>query len=230
VVALLALLVAASGAAFAAGSFTASDGTITACRDNRTGTLRVIDAASQTCGSKEMKIWWKDGITGTVADSDKLDNKDSSAFLGKNERAADSAMLGGQAPSAYGGVITGRINGVESVDSAPIAYGTATGISDATPNQSSVQTLSPGRDVVLRDFTVKLPQGSPEEDQFRRIFLVIDGTPHSIVCEIVGRDTTCTASPPVAIPIPAGSVISLAVVSRMSGSTDALFGYRLTTT
>jgi hypothetical protein len=78
-VALLALLVAASGAAFAAGGFTASDGTITACRDNKTGVLRVIDAVTQSCGSKEMKIWWKDGINGTVSHAEQADSATSAA-------------------------------------------------------------------------------------------------------------------------------------------------------
>jgi hypothetical protein len=95
VVALLALLVACSGAAFAAGSFTASDGTITACRDNKTGVLRVINApGGQVCNStKETTITWKDGINGTVADSKKLAGQDASAYLGANQKAADSDKL-----------------------------------------------------------------------------------------------------------------------------------------
>ena len=81
VVALLALFIAASGTAVAAISYTASDGTITACRDNRTGSLRVINVqGGQACSAKETTITWKDGITGKVTDSDKLDGKDSSDF------------------------------------------------------------------------------------------------------------------------------------------------------
>ncbi len=91
VVALFALLIAASGAAFAAGSFTASDGTITACRDNKTGVLRVIQSGQSCASSKETPIMWKDGITGKVADSDKLGGQDASAFLGANQKAADAA-------------------------------------------------------------------------------------------------------------------------------------------
>jgi hypothetical protein len=73
-VALLALLIAASGAAVAA--IPSTDGTISACRDNRSGALRVIDAASaQTCSSKETQLAWKDGIHGKVADSELLDGK-----------------------------------------------------------------------------------------------------------------------------------------------------------
>jgi hypothetical protein len=89
VVALLALFVACSGAAFAAGSFTASDGTITACRDNKSGVLRVINAqGGQSCSSsKETPITWKDGMTGKVADSDKLDGFDSTQLAGFGETA-----------------------------------------------------------------------------------------------------------------------------------------------
>jgi hypothetical protein len=106
-VALLALLIACSGAAFAAGGFTASDGTITACRDNKTGVLRVIDAATQTCGSKEIKIWWKDGINGKVADSshadsatsagdaNTLDGKDSTQFANSSHTHSGADITSG---------------------------------------------------------------------------------------------------------------------------------------
>jgi hypothetical protein len=73
-VALLALLIAASGAAVAA--IPSSDGTITACRDTKTGALRAIDPeGGQRCTSKETRLAWKDGITGTVANSELLDGK-----------------------------------------------------------------------------------------------------------------------------------------------------------
>jgi hypothetical protein len=72
-VALLALLIAASGAAVAA--IPSSDGTITACL-NKTGALRIINAeGGQTCTSKETQLSWKDGIHGKVADSELLDGK-----------------------------------------------------------------------------------------------------------------------------------------------------------
>jgi hypothetical protein len=106
VVALLALLIACSGAAVAA--IPSSDGTITACRDNRSGALRVIDAASQTCTSKETQLTWINGLPGSTVDkaanaanADKLDNKDSTEFLGKTEKASDSALFDGKDPSAF---------------------------------------------------------------------------------------------------------------------------------
>src|SRR5215203_665357 len=79
VLALVALLVATSGAAFAA--IPSSSGTITTCYDKGNGTLRVIDTeVGQTCRSTETSLSWKDGITGKVANSDKLDGMDSSKF------------------------------------------------------------------------------------------------------------------------------------------------------
>jgi hypothetical protein len=84
-VTLLALLIAASGAAVAA--IPSSDGTITASRDNRSGTIRVINAGGgQTCTSRETKLSWKDGST----------------LLGKNDKAADSDKLDGQDSTAFG--------------------------------------------------------------------------------------------------------------------------------
>src|SRR5215204_6314663 len=96
-VALLALLIACSGAAVAA---IPSNGTISACYAKNSGALRVIDTG-QTCSTtKEMPLAWKDGSTllgkgETAADSEKLDGKDSTAFLGADGKAADSELLDG---------------------------------------------------------------------------------------------------------------------------------------
>jgi hypothetical protein len=52
------LLVLAVGTVVRA-AIPAADGTITGCRDNRTGALRVIDAeAGQSCGSREALLTW----------------------------------------------------------------------------------------------------------------------------------------------------------------------------
>src|SRR5215208_5236160 len=135
VVALLALLIAASGAAIA-DIPSRWDGVITACRDNRSAVLRVIDAENgQTCGSKETEIAWKDGFTGKVADSElldgydsdhfyaagskvadseKLDGQDSTAFLGANQKAADSDKLDGVDSTQFMGTFSGRMDAFTS--------------------------------------------------------------------------------------------------------------------
>jgi hypothetical protein len=97
-VALLALLIACSGAAVAA--IPSSDGTISACRDNRTGTLRVINTESppqpQTCRSTETQLSWKNGLPGsTVDNSDNLDGKSKEDFYATGSKVADSELLDG---------------------------------------------------------------------------------------------------------------------------------------
>jgi len=82
-VALLALFIAASGVAVAT---IPANGTITACYDKKTGGLRAIDAATQSCRTTEAQLTWKDGSTllgktDKAADSDKLDGNNSTAFL-----------------------------------------------------------------------------------------------------------------------------------------------------
>jgi hypothetical protein len=113
VVALLALFIAASGTAVAAISYTASDGTITACRDNKTGVLRVIQSGQSCIASKETTITWNDGITGKVADADKLDGQDASAFLGANQKVADAAHAD-QATSASSAANADTLDGTDS--------------------------------------------------------------------------------------------------------------------
>lgn len=91
VVVLLALLIATSGTAMAAISFTYANGNITACADSKTGVLRILQG-TQSCTSKETPVNWVNGLQGSqVADSAKLDGKDASAFLGANQKAADAA-------------------------------------------------------------------------------------------------------------------------------------------
>jgi hypothetical protein len=76
------LSVVAAGVAVA--SIPSGDGTISGCRNSKTGILRVIDAdAGQSCLAGESPLAWKDGIHGKVADSDKLDGLDSTAFVRK---------------------------------------------------------------------------------------------------------------------------------------------------
>jgi hypothetical protein len=89
-VALLALLISASGAVAAAIPNT--DGTIKGCYSTKSGALRVVDSGQ--CARGESALTWKNGLTGSkVADSDLLDGKSSEDFA-----LADSA---GRLPALY---------------------------------------------------------------------------------------------------------------------------------
>lgn len=129
-VALLALLIAASGAAVAA--IPSSDGIITACRDNKTGTLRVIDAeGGKRCTSKETQLSWKDGSTllgknEKAADSDKLDGKDSADFAAAYKRTVVVSPTG-----------TDTENGTALIDA-------LSGITDASAAKPYLLYVEPG--------------------------------------------------------------------------------------
>ena len=135
-VALLALLIACSGAAVAAIP-SLPDGTITACRDNKTGVLRVIDAASQSCAnSKETTLTWKDGIHGKVADAlhadqadnatnaanaDTVDGKNASDFYALGSKVLDSAHAD-QADSATSAEDANTLGGKDSTQFANTSH------------------------------------------------------------------------------------------------------------
>jgi hypothetical protein len=107
-VALLALIIAACGAAVAT---IPSNGTITACYNNNSGALRVMDTEDsqpQPCSSRETQLAWKDGSTllgkdEKAADSERLDGLDSTAFLGATQKAADSDKLDGMDSAKFAG-------------------------------------------------------------------------------------------------------------------------------
>ena len=104
-----AALVAAGGIAYAA--IPDSGGVIHSCYTKSSGAWRVIDTGlGQTCKANEapLDLYSKGGAdlaflskTGTAADSDKLDGKDSTEFLGATEKAADADKLDGVDSSRY---------------------------------------------------------------------------------------------------------------------------------
>jgi hypothetical protein len=121
----VALLIAASGAAVAA--IPSSDGTINACRDTRTGTLRVINAeGGQRCTTKETQLAWKDGITGKVADSEKFDGRDSTDFAKAYKRTVVVSPVG-----------TDTDNGQALLDA-------LSGITDASATKPYLLYIEPG--------------------------------------------------------------------------------------
>ena len=123
-VAFLALLIACSGAAVA--SIPSTDGTITACRDNKSGSLRVIDTQkSQACKASETLLAWKDGITGKVADALHADRADSAASAGDADTldGEDSTRFANSSHTHSGGDITSG-----TVDADRIEDGSGSGL------------------------------------------------------------------------------------------------------
>ena len=115
-VAAAAALMAAGGLAYAA--IPDAGGVIHTCYTKSSGAWRVIDTdAGQACTSRQLPldVYSKSGAdlsflgkTQQAADSNLLDGRDSTDFLGANATAADSSKLGGIRAAAYvlgGGVL-----------------------------------------------------------------------------------------------------------------------------
>jgi hypothetical protein len=189
VVALLALLIAASGAAVAA--IPSQDGTITACRDNKTGTLRVINAeGGQTCSSRETQLAWKNGLAGsTVANADKLDNKDSTDFYAAGSKVADSEKLDGIDSSGFAAAYK------RTVVVSPVGTDTQNGqalldaITDITDASSSKPYL-----VHIEPATYDLGNGSLGMKPF--VDIEGSGELNTVITSVVTDQGGCSQQPP----------------------------------
>lgn len=77
------------------------DGTINGCVNKTSRALRVLDPyAGQTCTAQEVALPWKSGTTGKVADADKLDGKDSSAYLNGLQRVTTASARNSDSPKS----------------------------------------------------------------------------------------------------------------------------------
>ncbi|HJS95656.1 MAG TPA: hypothetical protein VJ741_15440 [Solirubrobacteraceae bacterium] len=142
--------------------------------------------------------------------------------------APDSAELGGVAPSAYGAVLSGRINGLTTA-ALTADFGATSGISTVSATEAAVSTLSPDRDLVARDLSIQLT-ASPGNNAERGFDLFVNGRSTGFGCAIggPGSPTSCTASGPVAIPASSTLSIQDASGSNPPSAADARFGLRLT--
>jgi hypothetical protein len=156
---------------------------------------------------------------------------DGSVTTGKfdsNAQAPDAAKLDGASPSDYGAVLSGRINGLGTLNN-EVDFGAVSGTSTATIFNANVNTLSPGHAVKARDFSCQLT-AAPGLNTHRAFFLYVNGTktPQTPVCFIGGLYTTDTNSNTVA-DIPADSTISIREdVTGNPASADLRFGFRMT--
>jgi hypothetical protein len=184
VVALLALLIAASGAAVAA---IPSNGTITACYAKSNGALRVIDTG-QTCTAKETLLAWMDGSTllgknEKATDSDKLDNKDSTEFLGANQTAADSDKLDGKDSSEFqpsdpcpDGTLFHEGACIVTISRGPAAFPNAEGVclqaGRRLPTVAELQTFRLRQDLSGAEFTSHVSFDANGSSQTQKVMLV----------------------------------------------------------
>lgn len=154
--------------------------------------------------------------TGKAADADKLDGLDSTAFLGQS------------------GALTARINdpAVDSTDNgiAVLSYGAVSGLSAATGDVSSVETLSPARAMIARDLAMRYTNTAGAGSI--NVVLMVDGVDTDYRCGIAGpAESSCTNTGTLAVP--AGSRVAFQVRQYATGAAgtnpgDVMVGIRLT--
>jgi hypothetical protein len=152
----------------------------------------------------------------------------TTAKFAAGAQAPDAAQLNSLPASDYGAVLSGRIDSLRTTSGTD--FGVVSGISTANTDDAHIYTLSPARDMVARDLSVRLTS-APGFD--RTLYLSVnsgiqDGSGNSLECTVSGDSaTTCTATGPMSVP--AGSTLSLADNTDGSvAAADVLFALRLT--
>lgn len=252
VMATVAVFLALGGGAYALSGVPDRAGVFHGCASNRTGGLRLVKS-TRSCHKAvrrgkhrdpgEFAVAWNQRgpqgapgnllADGAITTAKLADGSVTSAKFAPRAKAPDSAALGAQGPTAYGAVLSGRMN---NVGTSGLAFGAASGTSTASPGPpfdgSNVATLSPNANLVARDLSVRLTAapgtlgGGGNNSRF--INLVINGTITNFSCTVTNPATTCTTAGN-SIAVPANS--ALAIIEDPFGSApqaDALFAFRLT--
>lgn len=173
-------------------------------------------------------------LSGHDIDESTLGEVPSALGAGSAGTASNAVNLGTLPPTAYGAVLTARVNGLANpvAFTSKIQYGAINDVGPASDTPGAPSTLSPNRAMVARDLSAQVTVAPAMGDQIN-VTMAVDGSiAGSFSCLIVGVATTKCASTDT-FPIPAGSIIELAVVEDATGglampSFDALVGLRLT--
>jgi hypothetical protein len=218
VVAYLALVVALSGTAYAAGKINGKQIKPNSIPGNRirNGSLTGQQVNSSTLGVVP-------GAT-HAASADSAANADHSANA---DHATNSDQLGGASASDFGAVLTGRINGLTNLGN-DSDTGAPSGLS--TPSAGAANTmLSPDRALTARDLSVQLTS-PPGGAAMRDFFLGVNGIGLvAFSCRIQGSATRCnTGSASLAIPPNSLLTIFDSTGTANPAAASAMFAVRLT--
>lgn len=209
-VALLALFVALGGTSYAAIKLP----------KNSVGTRQIKNGAVTGAKVKAHSLLAKDFKAGQLPAGTSGPKGDTGP---QGPPGLSAAPAGSDLASGSGAVLSGRM---KNMDNIVPDYGAASGTSTVSTTESDVSTLSPDRNLVARDLSVRVT-AAPDPSQ--RVFtLVVNGTKTGLTCTIGGPATACHASGPVSVP--ADSTLSLEdeVPGVATPTADALFGFRLT--
>lgn len=165
---------------------------------------------------------------GGIGATQLADGAVTSTKFAPGAQAPDSAELGGAGPSAYGAVLSGRINGLTTA-ALTADYGAASGTSTASTSEPGVSILSPDRDLAAHDLSIRLT-ASPGDNAERGFDVFVNGHQTSFGCAVggPGGPTSCTANGPVAVAANSTLSIEDATGSNPAAAADARFALRLT--
>ena len=149
------------------------------------------------------------------------DGSVTTAKFDSGAQAPDSAKLGGNNPSDYGAVMSGRVNGLTQIGAGD--FGAPSGTSTANENHTAVDMLSPNHDLVARDLSFELTAAPVGGARLVALFVGNSG----VGCTLSASDTSC--SPPDTISVPANSRIVIRdAIFGFPDAADLRFGFRLT--
>ena len=140
----------------------------------------------------------------------------NNSVTGRDVKESSLAVVGA-------GVVMARFND----NPGGIWFGAPTGLTASSVQEpGSVQMISPGVNLKLRDLQVQLTR-PPGAGALRGSGVAVGGNTTSIECETDGAQTSCSAPGP--FPVPAASLLSVFSSMTFNGTpSDVLVSYRLT--
>jgi hypothetical protein len=214
----VAVFLALGGGALAATSFVGSGGTLRACANKQSGSLRLVKPGSKCRKSETGVVWNQQGPRGFQG------------IQGQNGQNGQNGGAGtpgspGQPGSSAASLLTGRVG-----EGTP--YASPTGVTPTAANtESDVSMLSPATPIVARDLAVKSTRDISGDETFT---LSVNGADTALSCTVLDNSpaTGCQDTTH-AVTIPASSTIAIhyTVVGSSGGGAGGVvrFGWRATT-
>ena len=218
VVAYLALVVALSGTAYAAGKINGKQIKPNSIPGNR---IRNGSLTGQQVNSSAL------GVVPAATHAASADSATNAGHSTSADHATNSDQLGGANPDAFGAVLMGRVNGLTTLAN-DSESGAPSGISTATATAANTM-ISPARDLTARDLSVQLTS-PPGGLAIRDFFLTVNGIGLvSFQCRIQGSATRCNTGS-ATLAVPANSLLTIAddTGSTAPSAANAMFAFRLT--
>jgi hypothetical protein len=230
-ISVVSLVVALSGTAYAA-----TGGSLVLGRSNTATSLTSLSdsrgtALSLSSPAGKPALALSNAIQIPRLNASFLQGRAATSFLGSNSTAVNANALEGSPASAFGAVESARINGVPSVSTACVGpsncltlnYGAVSGISSSSTTQTSMDSLSPDRAMVIRDLSVVATSAPGTNNAIQVGVSINDAGGATFACLVVASSTTCSDGTDAAS-VPAGSTISIAVIDNQAAGSSGVPG------